>query len=312
MTKGIVLTILLSFYFLLSSAQDSNYVMRHIKLDSVIVSASQYGFDIPDFIRRVEEDTTFYKAFKNLRILSYREKNDIRLFNKKGKVKASLKSITKQQRKNGCRSMKVIKEKTSGNFYKKDSSYNYYTAQLYADLFFTKGKVCGETNKINDIDPKTQPSGSIARHEEQLKQLIFNPGHPIQGIPFVGNKVAIFDDNIAPMYDFSIHSASYDTSDCYVFTAKAKPQFKDNVVINHLVTYFNKKNMEIVYRDYSLSYHTILFHFDVNMKVSMTHFDELMVPQHIDYDGNWKIIFKKAEKAIFSSNFSQFSKESSF
>ncbi len=30
-------------------------------------------------------------------------------------------------------------------------NYNYYTAQLYAGLFFTKGKVCGETNIVKGV-----------------------------------------------------------------------------------------------------------------------------------------------------------------
>src|SRR5699024_10065285 len=135
----------------------------------------------------------------------------------------------------------------------------------------TKGKVCGENNLINGDDAGESNGGSLDRHKEQLKQLIFNPGQRIHGIPFISRKVAIFDDKIAPMYDFSIHSAEYGPTDCYVFTATAKPEFKDNVVIKNLVTYFSKKNMEIVYRDYALSYNTLLFNFDVEMKVNMTH-----------------------------------------
>ena len=36
--------------------------------------------------------------------------------------------------------MEVINETVTGDFYEKDSSYNYYTAELYAGLFFTKGQ----------------------------------------------------------------------------------------------------------------------------------------------------------------------------
>ncbi len=38
--------------------------------------------------------------------------------------------------------MEVIEEKTTGNFYDRKGDYNYYTAELYANLFFTKGTVC--------------------------------------------------------------------------------------------------------------------------------------------------------------------------
>lgn len=299
------------FLFLLGSArisraQDSSYVMRNIQLDSLVITASRYGFDVAGFIKRVENDTSFYKAFKNLRILAYSSQNDIRILNKKGKTKASLKSETRQHRRNGCRTMEVLHEKTTGPFYEHDGDYNYYTAELYASLFFTKGKICGETNIINDHDSEGHPGGALERHQEQLKQLIFNPGQPIHGIPFIGGKVAIFSDKIAPMYDFAIRSAKYDTTECYVFTAKAKPEYREKLVINNLVTYFSKDRMEIVYRDYALSYDNFLFDFEVEMKVNMTHFDNLMVPLKIDYKGNWKVPFKKREDAVFHVSFSQF------
>jgi hypothetical protein len=44
--------------------------------------------------------------------------------------------------------MEKIKETVTGDFYENDSSYNYYTAELYASLFFTKEQVCGETNIV--------------------------------------------------------------------------------------------------------------------------------------------------------------------
>jgi hypothetical protein len=289
-------------------AQDSSYIARHLQLDSIVISASRVNFDIPGFIKMVEDDTTFYKAFKNLRILSYTEENNIRILNKNGKVKASLLSTTIQHRQNGCRTMEVVNEKTTGSFYDRHHEYNYYTAELYASLFFTKGKVCGETNIIKGSDDEEDHGGgSLERHREQLKQLIFNPGQRIRGVPLIGRKVAIFDDDIAPMYNFSITSADYGPTPCYVFTASAKPEYLDKVVIKKLVTYFDKQKLEIVYRDYSLSYNTFLFDFDVNMQVQMTHFDQYMVPLKIKYIGNWKVPFKKREDAVFTTRFHNFS-----
>ena len=33
--------------------------------------------------------------------------------------------------------------------------------------------------------------------------LFFNPGKKIPGIPFIGNKIALFDDEVAKRYDFA-------------------------------------------------------------------------------------------------------------
>ncbi|MBK7883756.1 MAG: hypothetical protein IPJ81_08110 [Chitinophagaceae bacterium] len=67
--------------------------------------------------------------------------NDIRMVNKSGETKASLFSKTSQLRSNGCRSMKVLEEKVTGDFYDDDHNYNYYTAQLYASLFYKQACV---------------------------------------------------------------------------------------------------------------------------------------------------------------------------
>ena len=49
---------------------------------------------------------------------------------------------------------KLLNESATGDFYEKDRDYNYYTAELYASLFFTKGEICGETNIVSGIAAK--------------------------------------------------------------------------------------------------------------------------------------------------------------
>jgi hypothetical protein len=291
-------------------AQDtSDYIAHSVHLDEVVISAIRGGFNVNNFIKRVEDDTTFYKAFKTLRIIGYTSSNDIKILNKKGKVEASLKSITRQVRNGNCRSMQTLAETTTGSFYrnKKKKKYNYYTAELYSSLFLSKDTVCGEDNIVNGGKPdKLYGSADMQRHEDQLRQLIFNPGQPVSGVPLVGQKVAIFNNNIAPMYDFSITSELKDGVPCYVFTATAKPAYKNDVVINYLVTYFNKSNFAIIARKYSLSYNTILFDFDVQMDVELTTFDGQLIPSYISYHGNWDIPFHKRERADFTTSFYDF------
>ncbi len=308
MRKRMAVLVFACLWYMSCPAQDSSYISRTIQLDEYVVKASRYGFDVNGFIKRVETDTTFYKAFKNLRIVSYTSDNDIRIMDKQDGVKASLLSTTRQTEREGCRTMQVLQEKTTGDFYTRRRKYNYYTAQLYASLFFTRGKVCGETNLVNGGHDAVTDEGSMEKHKDQLKTLIFNPGQPVPGIPIVGKKVAIFDNDVAPMYNFSIRSANYGSIPCYVFTAKVKPYNKDDVVINELVTYFNTENYEIVARNYSLSYKTWLFDFDVQMQVEMTHFGKYLIPSAIHYTGNWNVPFRKRERAVFTTRFYDFGK----
>ena len=118
-----------------------------ITLSAVVIDKN---LNVPGFIRKIKEDSSYYKAFKNLRIIGFTAINDIRMQDKHGDLKASLRSKTKQSRINNCRSMQVLEEQATGDFYTEDGDYNYYTAQMYASLFFTKGTVCNENNIVGN------------------------------------------------------------------------------------------------------------------------------------------------------------------
>lgn len=304
MRKFLLLLLLLPGTAVFSQDTAFKYKGMTINLDEVVVKAKRVGFDVNGFIKRVEDDTTFYRAFKNLRLVGFTADNDIRITDKKGgKTVASLKSHTRQTMTGNCRKMDVVDEKVTGDFYTKKGDYNYYTAELYANLFFTKGTVCGED--------EGKSKGSLARHKNQLKQLIFNPGKPISGVPIVGNKVAIFDRDLMRYYDFSITSEAYaGGTDCYVFSAVMRKNLnavdRAEIVIDELITYFNKETMEIVGRKYSLSYKTMLFDFKVRMNVQMTKKDDLLLPALITYTGTWNVPFKKRETADFTAKFTDF------
>jgi hypothetical protein len=70
---------------------DNARLSQMIQLSEVVV---RNRLDVDAFIQRVKNDTTFYKAFRNLRVLSFTSMNDIRMKNKKGEITASLQSKT--------------------------------------------------------------------------------------------------------------------------------------------------------------------------------------------------------------------------
>ena len=178
-----------------------------VKVDEKVITLSEIvinsKLNVPSFIERIKNDTTFYKAFRTLHIIGFTALNDIRMLNKKGDVRASLRSKIKQIRSDNCRSMEVLEQTTSGDIYDESKNLNYYTAQLYASLFFTQGKICGENNIVTGKEFSTSGLSGVAKHKEQLKMLFFNPGKKINGLPFMGNKTAIFDDNMAGKYDMT-------------------------------------------------------------------------------------------------------------
>src|SRR5437764_4148503 len=68
---------------------------KYITLSEIVINNK---LNVPSFIERVKNDTTFYKAFRNLHIIGFTAINDIRMVNKDGEVKASLQSKIKQIR----------------------------------------------------------------------------------------------------------------------------------------------------------------------------------------------------------------------
>ena len=294
------------------SAQDDSTELAALGRETVLSEVViRNDLNIQKFLKRVKDDTTFYKAFKTLRIVGFTSLNDIKMLDKNGKVQASLYSRTKQQRDGNCRSMQVLEEKTTGDIYD-DRELNYYTAELYASLFFTSNKVCNETNIVKGIERDVRNKKGVAKHKEQLKMLFFNPGKKIPGIPFIGDKIDIFDPSVSRLYNFSIDMEDMRDQSCYVFKIIAKDDLsggdRDKIVFDNITTWFNSKTMEIVARNYDLSFNTPVYDFDVHMEVRMTRVAGMLVPELLTYKGNWKVAFKKRERGVFTATLFDFEK----
>lgn len=280
--------------------EDTSIFKYPIEMDEVVVSARKGGWDLKGFIERVQNDTTFYKAFKSMHMFEYNATNRLMVLNSNGSIKASYYSTSKQKRFGDCRTMEIANEKVTGNYYKNNGEHRYYTAELYDYLFFIKDTVCDESDIVaGAMEPKD--NSTLEQNKSKLKHLIFNPGSKIEGVPFMGDKAAVFKEDIAKMYNFKLSSDKYKGIDCYVFSATPKPEYKDDVVYKQLVTWFRKTDYSIVARDYSLKYSTLLYDFDVDMKVRTRQIWGKLVPVKIEYDGNWHVFTQKRERVKFTT-----------
>ncbi|MDP4286000.1 MAG: hypothetical protein Q8891_16425 [Bacteroidota bacterium] len=308
MFQRIISIAIFLFSGLLLSAQEKSETTvkvgeNYVTLSEIVVNNK---LDVPSFIERIKTDTTFYKAFRNLHIIGYSALNDIRMLDKDGNILASLHSKTKQIRIRDCRKMETLEQSITGNMYDNSGNFNYYTAEMYAGLFFTKDSVCGENNIVKGHEFSTAGLSGIEKHKQQLKMLFFNPGKKINGLPFISNKTPIFDESMADKYNMDIDYRSYNSRPCYVFTLKVKDNKKSDVVIDEMTTWFDEKTFEIVARNYSLSYDAGIYDFKVEMEVQMTKVGKLLVPSVLRYNGNWKAIFKKRERGVFTATLFDF------
>jgi hypothetical protein len=206
--------------------------------------------------------------------------------------------------------MEVLDEVVSGDFYESGGGYRYYTAELYAGLFFTRGTVCGETNIVKGTDFRPRSQTGMARHKEQLKLLLFNPGKRIPGIPFIGDRIDIFDPERARLYDFRIDLDDYEGRSCYIFTVRARADLsafeRDAVVIDSMVTWFDASTFEVMARTYGLSYDAGVYDFNVQIEVQLTRFGDYLVPRLMRYIGNWDMVFRKRERGMFTATLFDF------
>ena len=120
----------------------------------------------------------------------------------------------------------------------------------------------------------------------------------------MGDKASVFDPEQAKKYDFKVSIEQYEGQDCYVFKLSPKKGEESNVVFNELKTWFRKSDYAILARDYSLSYNTMLYDFDVVMKVRMQLIRGQLLPVHIGYFGNWHVLTQKRENVIFTASIS--------
>lgn len=275
---------------------DTSIFSAPVSLDSFVVRS---GFDVNAFIRRVRTDTTFYKAFRSMHLVPYEAINDIKIYDKSDVVSASLHSKTKQKREKNCRITEVEDEKIAGDFYERSGDYRYYTAEMFASLFFASVPVCNETDVVAGA-MGVYGKGRMEKNKYALKQLIFNPGSRVSGVPFMGDRASIFDVGEAEKYDFSIKQEMYGDVQCYVFRITPKAGYERKVIYNELTTWFRKNDYSIVARDYSVSYSTLVYDFDVRMRVRTAQAGGKLYPTHISYDGNWHIVTKKRERVKFT------------
>lgn len=295
---AIVLICILNSVFV--HAQDTSVFKYPIEMDVAVVSAKKGGWDVKGFMERVQNDTTFYKAFRSMHLVEYTSTNNLSVLGKKGKPKATYYSIAEQKVFGNCRTMNITDEKVTGKYYDSNDEHKYYTAELFDYLFITRDTVCDENDIVaGAMEPKD--NSLIEKNKYKLKQLIFNPGSKIDGVPLMGDKAAIFKEDVAKLYNFKLSSEKYKGIDCYVFSAIPKREHIDDVVYKKLVTWFRKTDYSIVARDYSLQYSTLLYDFDVDMKVRTRLIWGKLLPVSIQYDGNWHVFTQKRERVKFTT-----------
>jgi hypothetical protein len=273
--------------------------IKTIQLDSVVnIKAQKFG--VETFINAIITDQSFYQAFRNMKRYNFIAENRIYTYDKKNKVDGRIYRKIKHTNQ-GPEKMVYLAKQDTGKVYKKNGKYQLYTIEMFDYIFMNAYKTdfVKEGPMTGDKNAETNES-----YKDKLKTLIFAPGRPIKGLPFIGSKTQIFTANMRQYYDYAYHSGTYlDSIPVYRFKVTVKKDLskgtKDGLMIKELTTIFDKRNFEILGRYVDMKYSNMLFDFDVQMNIETSYFGEEKLPTKITYQGNWDYPFKKEERASF-------------
>lgn len=273
--------------------------LETIQLDSVVnIKVQKFGTET--FINAIIKDNSFYQAFRNMKKFGFTAENRIYTYDKKNKVDGRIYRKIKHHA-SGPKKMEYLLKQDTGKVYKKNGKYQLYTIELFDYIFMN----AYQTDFVADapmIAGKAEDSNQS--YKDKLKTLIFSPGKPIKGLPFIGSKTEIFTANMRQYYDYAYHSGTYlDSIPVYRFKVTVKPDLsnstKDGLMIKELTTIFDKRTFEILGRYVDMKYSNMLFDFDVQMNIETSYFEGEKLPVKISYQGNWDYPFKKEERASF-------------
>ncbi|TVR39608.1 MAG: hypothetical protein EA392_05935 [Cryomorphaceae bacterium] len=278
-------------------------VVKVVTLSEFIVE-SEPDLDHEEFIRKVVNDSSFYQAYVNLRFYPHRYTSNLTVFNKGGeKEQATLFREATLHRYDRMAWVTIDEEKTNGKLYNRKGEHRYLTAEMFDDVFFPRERYY-PTTEIKSMEQELTNASTIEKYKSQLKKMLFNPGQEIASVPFIGDKVALFSDEMIQYYNFHIYHTIYEGRPCYVFDVSEKEGNKKNdTVIKSMITYFDQESMKVVMREYVLQNDIMLFNFDIHIKVLNHIIDGIPVPKRMEYDGFWNVLFKKPEVIRFDIDF---------
>ena len=279
-------------------AQDT--LLKVIQLDDVIISEDNNGFTVEDFIHYVKNDTTFYKGFKHLRYYQHKYSSSLNIYNKKNK---KIGVLNKQGTHFSDGENAFVVDDSlyvEGKIFKRNGSHKYYTTEAFDEVFFPYDSI-NVSLEINNNKNKEE-----SQNVRDAKTIGFSIGtdNVEQSKGGAKKKLAIFDIDMQKYYDYIISDTVYNDIPCYVFTVKVKENLEnkqiEKALIRKVLSYFDKENFNVIYREYKFVYDNWFINLNMDVIVHLNYVGGIHVPTKILYDGFWKVLFFKKERADFN------------
>ncbi|TWR26560.1 hypothetical protein FPZ43_15515 [Mucilaginibacter pallidiroseus] len=270
--------------------------VRTIVIDTPVANIRSHKLNAQDFIDAVLADTSFYKAFQNMKRYAFTAENRIFTYDKKNRINGRVYRKILHDREQGKNKVTYPAKQDSGAVYKKNGKYELYTIEMF-DYIFMNAYNSEFATGGSPINPK----GKNAGYKAKLKALIFTPGRKISGIPFISSKTEIFGPDLRQFYNYEFARGTYvDSIPVYRFKVIRKPSTADDdTMIKEMTTIFDARDFQVLGRYVDMKYSNMLFDFDVQMNIELNRFNGELLPVKITYQGNWDVPLHKEERASF-------------
>ena len=274
-------------------------IFNTIELDGVVISAVENGFNVESFMHHVRTDSSFHKAFLNTKFYPNRVKSELVVRNKGDKETAKVERAGRLVRSGKMANWVQESYVETGKLKDRKGEWRYLTAEMYDDVFFPKGEYVAN-NSVKDRKNEIVRGDRFEKYKSELKKFMFDPGSEIASVPFIGDKLALFEPDMARFYDFALRGEDRNGHSCWVFSAVAKPEFRDGrTVIKNMETWFDQETNDVIARQYRITHASLILDFDIAIKVENAVVGNALVPTRVDYSGVWDIPFKKIEIVRF-------------
>ena len=288
-------------FFLFKNSYSQDSLPYIVFLNEVDITVNDTSLKVDDFIEIIKNDTTFYKSFKYLRYYSHNFSSNLSIYNKKDNLLAFSKKEGNYISNGKNAYINYDTKIDSGKIFKRSGKYRYYTHSAFDQVFFPMDTI--------SVNLKISKSKKGSKNYRDAKTIGFSVGssETEQKKGGLSKRLEIFDISMQKYYDYFLSETNYNGIECYNFTVSVKDSLKNKelkkALIRKIVSYFDKKNMNVLYRTYHFEYKSVILKLNMLIEVKSNYFKDKHLPTKISYNGYWNVPFYKPEKIKFILNF---------
>lgn len=268
-------------------------VVKSILLESIDIRPGQDSIPLEEVIQIIMTDTSYYQSFRATRKPGYSSEGQ---FQDAEEPSIQMSRQAKSIETMGRGKIKRTAEVNHKKIINRRGRYKYLTARMYDKVFFPTTSYPLNTELNREFD--TDDGSRMDQFENQLKQLLFNPGAPIPGVPFMADRLAIFSEEMIPKYRFEVWLTSINGIGCIGFKATAKEPEDNSTVIKELTTYIEEARMQVKERTYRMAFSNLFLSFNIFIETQVELGAEPYL-KWVKYDGGFDLPFTAPENVQF-------------